>query len=131
MKYVADSSFLIGLFVNEPRTAKSKEIFFQLKQKKEKVYIPEQAIVEVIYVLEKFYKLDRQKVSEYIQSILGTHIFVIERYEMFYQVMDLYVKYPKINLGDILIAMDAKEKGIKKVLSFDRHFKELGLEVIS
>jgi predicted nucleic-acid-binding protein len=131
MKYIADSSFIIGLFVDEPRTSVAKETYTRLNRKKEKVYIPEQAMIEVIYVLEKFYKFKREKVSEYIQAILNTYIFIIEKYEIFYEVMDLYVKYPRINLGDIIIAVEGKRKGIKKVLSFDKYFKELGFEVVN
>jgi len=131
MNYTADSSFLIGLFVDEPRTRRAKEIFYKLKKNKQKVYIPSQALVEVIYVLEKFYKLKRDKVSEYIQAILGTFIFIIEKEGLFYQVLELYLKHPFINLGDIIIAVEAKEKGIKKVLSFDRHFEKLGMIVVS
>ena len=78
MKYTADTSFIIGLFVNESRTAPAKELFNQLKARKEKVFIPAQTVIEVIYVLEKFYQLQRQKVAEYVSSILGTFIFIVE-----------------------------------------------------
>lgn len=131
MKYTADTSFLIGLFVDEPRTAPAKELFTRLKAKKEKVYIPAQTIVEIIYVLEKFYKLEREKVSEYILSILGTYIFIVEKDEMFYKVMDDYTKNPSINLGDIIIAEDSKSKNISIILTFDNHFEKLGLKVVS
>jgi predicted nucleic-acid-binding protein len=131
VKYTADTSFLIGLFVDEPRTAPAKELFTRLKAKKEKVYIPAQTIVEIIYVLEKFYKLEREKVSEYILSILGTYIFIVEKDEMFYKVMDDYTKNPSINLGDIIIAEDSKSKNISIILTFDNHFEKLGLKVVS
>ena len=131
MKTIADASFLIGLMVDEPRTKTARDIFYRLKKKKEKIYIPDQALVEVILVLEKFYKFKREKIAEITRAILDTHVFIVEKYEMYYQVMDLYVKYPKINLGDIMIAVEGKRKGISKVLSFDQHFKELGMEVAS
>jgi len=131
MKYAADTSFLIGLFVNEPRTAISKEIFNRLKISKEKVFIPAQTIIEVIYVLEKFYKLDRVKVVEYVSSILGTSNFVVDKYMMFYKVLETYVKHPSIKLGDIIIAEDAKNENIFTILTFDKHFEKLGLKVVS
>ena len=131
MKYTADTSFIIGLFVNEPRTAPAKELFNQLKARKEKVFIPAQTVVEVIYVLEKFYRLKRQKVAEYVSSILGTFIFIVEKYEMFYQVIETYTKHPAINLGDIIIAWESKNKNLSSILTFDSHFEKLGLKVIS
>jgi predicted nucleic-acid-binding protein len=131
MKYTADTSFIIGLFVNEPRTASANELFKRIKTNKEKVFIPAQTIVEVIYVLEKFYKLERQKVSEYVSAILGTYIFIVEKYEMFYKVMDVYTRDPSINLGDIIIAEESKMNDISNILAFDKHFKKLGLKVVS
>ncbi len=131
MKYTADTSFIIGLFVDEARTAPAKELFTRLKAKKEKVYIQAQTIVEIIYVLEKFYKLEREKVAEYVLSILGTFIFTVEKYEMFYKVIDGYKKNPSINLGDIIIAEDSKSKNISTILTFDNHFEKLGLKVVS
>lgn len=130
MKYTADTSFIIGLFVNEPRTAPAKKLFNQLKTRKEKVFIPAQTVVEVIYVLEKFYRLERQKVAEYVSSILGTFIFIVEKNEMFYKVIEAYTKHSSINLGDIIIALESKNKNISSILTFDKHFEKLGLEVI-
>ncbi|MCK5059026.1 MAG: PIN domain-containing protein [Candidatus Aminicenantes bacterium] len=129
MKYTADTSFIIGLFVDEPRTSVAKELFGRLKAKKEKLFIPAQTIVEVIYVLEKFYKLERQKVAEYVFSILGTSIFIVEKYRMFYKVIEVYKENPSINLGDIIIAEESKEKGISTILTFDSHFEKLGLKI--
>jgi len=131
MKYAADTSFIIELFVDEPRTAVSKEIFNRLKISKEKVFIPVQTIIEVIYVLEKFYKLDRVKVVEYVSSILGTSIFVVDKYMMFYKILETYVKNPSIKLGDIIIAEDCKNENICSILTFDKHFGKLGLDVVS
>jgi predicted nucleic-acid-binding protein len=131
MKYTADTSFIIGLFVNEPRTAPAKELFKRLKTNKEKVFIPGQTIVEVIYVLEKFYQLERQKVSEYVSAILGTYIFIVEKDEMFYKVMEAYTRNPAINLGDIIIAEESKMNDISNILTFDKHFEKLGLKVVT
>jgi predicted nucleic-acid-binding protein len=131
MKYSADTSFIIGLFVDEPRTATTKEMFNHLKATKEKVFIPAHTIVEVIYVLEKFYKLERVKVAEYISSILGTVIFVVDKSMMFYKVMKTYVENPSIKLGDIIIAEDSKNENIFSILTFDKHFGKLGLKVVS
>ncbi len=131
MKYSADTSFIIGLFVDEPRTTAAKEMFERLKATKDKVFIPAHTIIEVIYVLEKFYRLDREKVAEYVSSILGTNMFVVEKCKMFYKVIGTYVENPSIKVGDIIIAEDSKNENIFSILSFDEHFGNLGLKVIS
>ncbi len=119
------------MFVDEPRTAATKEMFVHLKATKEKVFVPAHTIVEVIYVLEKFYKLDREKVAEYVSSILGASIFVVDKCMMFYKVMETYVINPSIKLGDIIIAEDSKKENIFSILTFDKHFGKLGLRAVS
>ena len=47
---------------------------------------------------------------------------------MFYKVMDAYTRNPDINLGDIIIAEESKMNDISNILSFDKHFKKLGLK---
>lgn len=131
MKYSADTSFIIGLFVNEPRSQSVRDTYKKLKSNKEKVFVPAQTIVEVIYVLEKFYKLDRELVAEYVLSILDTYIFMVEKYNLFYKAIKLYATLPPINIGDIIIAEESKNQKIDTILSFDSHFKKLGLKVVS
>jgi predicted nucleic-acid-binding protein len=123
----ADTSFLIALFTDEPRAVEARETFARLKEKREKVFIPFQAIVEVIYVLEKFYKLERPRVTEYVLSILNTFIFIVEKDEFLYRVLDGYVRFPAIGVGDIIIAEQAREMNISRILTFDRHFEKLGM----
>jgi predicted nucleic-acid-binding protein len=55
----------------------------------------------------------------------------VEKYEMFYKVMEAYIRNPSINLGDIIIAEESKMNDILNILTFDKHFEKLGLKVIS
>jgi len=131
MTVAADTSFVIALFVDEPRSEKARTTFRRLRQTREKVYIPAQVIVEVVYVLEKFYRLERQRVADYVRAILSTYIFIVDREPMFIEVMEMYRKHPRINFGDLIIAADIKQRKVKKILGFDKHFEKLGLGVMS
>jgi len=130
MKYTADTSFIIGLFVREPRSAVAQEMLRLCKERKETIYVPAQVIVEAFYVLEKFYKLDRLRVADYILAILGASVFMVEKYPLFYNVVKIYIKYPAIKVGDIIIAREAANQNISKILTFDSHFETLGLTVV-
>ena len=129
MKYIADTSFLIGLFINDSRSQRARDIFNRLKSKREKVFIPLTAMSEVVYVLEKFYNLDRKTVADYANAILNTYIFSVEKYEMFHKIIQDYCNYPEINLGDIIIAAEAGEKKINNILTFDKDYKKLGFRI--
>lgn len=125
MNYLADSSFVISLFVDDARSKKAKATYYKMKVRKEKIYIPLVTVIEVVYVLEKYYRLPRQEVARYIYSILDTPMFEVEKYAMLYQVMEDYQRHTSINLGDLLVAAEADQKRIKRILSFDSHFKYL------
>jgi len=125
MNYLADSSFLISLFVDDEHSQKALKTFDKLKTKQEKVYIPLPAIIELVYVLEKLYKLRRRQVAKYIYAVLNTYIFIVEKRDLIYDAMASYRKYGSISFADSLIAAEAKAKKIIKILSFDAHFKVL------
>lgn len=130
MKYTADTSFIIGLFVQEPRSAVAQEMLRICREKKEPIHIPGQVIVEMCYVLEIIYKLPRFNVADYVLAVLGSAAFIVERYPFYYKVVNTYMKYPKINLGDIIIALEAEKHDTPYILTFDKHFETLGLNVV-
>ena len=130
MTLAADTSFIIALFVDEPRSDKARATFRRLRQTREKVYIPAQVIVEVVYVLEKFYRLERHRVADYIRAVLSTYIFIVDREPIFLEAMEMYLKHSGINFGDLVIAADIKQRKVKKILSFGKHFEKLGQAII-
>ena len=50
---------------------------------------------------------------------------------MFYKVMGSYTQNSSINLGDLIIAEESKNRKISNILTFDTHFEKPGLKAMS
>jgi len=85
-------------------------------------------IVEMIYVLERVYKLPKGQVKEMVESILTLPV-ELESFDIVVFALDLYEREnPKF--GDALVLATAKAKGIKPVFTFDRDFEKFQEAVV-
>jgi predicted nucleic-acid-binding protein len=107
-----------------------KDLFFKLKEKREKVFVPVQTISEVVEILETKYKLRRVTIAEYIFAILSNYMFYVEKNELFYRAMVLYEKYPLISIKKILISEETKDKKISKILTIDSSYEYLDVSMV-
>ncbi len=130
MRFSVDSSFFIGLFTKDENMLYVKDLFFKLKEKREKVFVPVQTISEVVEILETKYKLRRGTIAEYIFAILSNYMFYVEKNELFYRAMVLYEKYPLISIKKILISEETKDKKISKILTIDSSYKYLDVSIV-
>lgn len=130
MKYSADTSFFIGLFTKDKKTEYLKKLFYNLKENREKVFVPIQTIIEVVEILEDKYKLQRFIIAKYIFAILSNYTFYVEKSELFYRTMIIYEKYSDINIKKILISEESKERKISKILTADKSYKSLDISVV-
>ncbi len=130
MKFAVDTSFLIGLFTSDKKMLLAKDLFYKLKEKREKVFVPIQTISEVVEVLEDKYKLNRQTIYNYIIAILSNYVFYIEKGDYFYRVIELYKKNPSIDIKKIMIAEETRDRKINKIITMDKSFEKLNISII-
>ncbi len=130
MKFAVDSSFFIGLFTADQKAKLSKKLFFSLKEKREKVYVPLQAMSEVVEILENRFNLDRDVIYDYMIAILSNYVFYVEKGDLFYRVIELYKKHPSVNIKKLLIMEESRERQISKILSLDSCFDDLDMTII-
>lgn len=130
MKFSVDTSFFIGLFATDTKMISAKKLFYSLKEKREKVYVPIHTISEVVEVLERRYKLSREMVYNYIIAILSNYTFYVEKNELFYRVMELYKENPSIDVKKILISEEIKDRKISNILTLDMIYEDLDMSIV-
>jgi predicted nucleic acid-binding protein len=82
-------------------------------------------VMEVGWVLEKFYKLSREKVCDYLEAIVSIPEIKLIDEEVIQEALRLYKK--GVKLGDAFIIAWSKEIGAEKIWTFDRRdFKKAG-----
>jgi|SRR3989344_1230877 len=111
--------FILG---DEPNlSSKAREIFEKIDKQKIKVYITLLTISEVIFTLEKSYKLPKSEIISKILSIIKQANLNVEKQGLLQEVFSYY-------LGKNLSFVDAyhvafmHKKKIKEIFSFDHDF---------
>ncbi|NPA32169.1 MAG: PIN domain-containing protein [Aquificae bacterium] len=119
--------FLSG---EEEKTQRVKEFIDEITQKGEKLFIPEEVIVELVYFLEHGYRWEREDIFNTLNALLEDESFNVELKPLVKSALSLYAQ-GKGTFLDCLKAVKARQMGIKEVITFNRRFKKLGLNVLN
>ncbi len=85
-------------------------------------FIPSIVVIEMVYVLERFYGLTKAQVREVVESLLSLPV-EMENLDVLLKALALYEE-ENLKFGDALILAYAKVKDIKPVYTFDRDFRK-------
>lgn len=81
-------------------------------------YLSVITLCETVWVLTRAYKIDRPKIIETFEGILGTAFFVIENKPAVRQALDLF-KIGKGDFADYLSGVLAQRDGCSRMATFD------------
>jgi uncharacterized protein len=128
----ADTNIFVRLLtLDEPEQAKAAIDLLQDAQVgKLRLVVNVITIAELVWVLERIYKLERSTVRRNILALQNTPGLEIEHPEWVGQAIDLYVTQ-NIDFGDALNISWMQAEGITTVYTFDRrHFSRVsGIDV--
>ena len=85
-------------------------------------FIPSIVVIEMVYVLERFYGLTKAQVREMVESLLSLPV-EMENLDVLLKALALYEE-ENLKFGDALILAYANVKDIKPVYTFDRDFRK-------
>ena len=122
MKFI-DTNIFIRFLVNDiPQKADACEkIFKNAVAKKETLFTTEMVIAEIIWVLESYYELSQQEVQEKVEKILNTPNLICPRKDLILNALTIYGE-KNIDYIDAYNALILKDKGIKELYSYDKHY---------
>lgn len=116
-----DTNILVRFLVgdDEIQARKVYTIFKEAETDKSELFISLLVIVELIWVLESVYKIERKEIISAINDLLLMPIFKIERLAAI-QKFIMNARANKYDLSDLLIAHSASDQGCETVLTFDK-----------
>ncbi len=119
---IIDTSLFIRFLHNgnPEEREKFKKLIRKAENKETTFYVPLIVVVEMVYVLERVYKIPKTRVREMVESLLTLPV-EMENFEVIVLALDLYEK-ENLKFGDALVLATAKAKGIKPVFTFDKDF---------
>lgn len=107
---------------DEPKKArKCEELFKRSTEGKEILYTTTLVIVEVIWILEKAYKLSKGEIVTHIQMILNTPNINFNEKDILLSAIGLY-EIKNIDFIDAYNAISMEAEGIDSIYSYDTHF---------
>lgn len=126
-----DTNFIISILVKRNNTELALNILSEAIEHYEKIFVANQVIAETIYVLEGLHKhnggivkLEKPVIKDYIFSVINTPKVVLENKKTIEKALEIYIN-KNIDFGDALIAAVILNKGIKKIITFDKDFLKI------
>ena len=119
MKEILDTNVLLRFLVgDEPEQQEKAKTWFNEGQKgKRKIVVKPLVIAEACFVLESFYKKDRQDIAKSLQVFLSQKWLKVEERGILLALLYWY-KEGRHFVDSYLLACAKKEKG--RILSFDK-----------
>jgi len=130
-RVVVDTNLLVR-YLTEDDPAKAMAVDALLKKAsrgKIKILFPSVVAAELVWVLESFYRMSREQISELVDAILHTPGIEVQDETIVSAATRLYGQ-TNIDFVDAWIIEFAKAMGVRKIHTFDaKHFKNTGMEV--
>jgi len=125
MTYYVDTNIFIRYLTEDvpQQTDLVEKRFQQAKQGQINLIVTEFTIAEVLYVLQSFYKMDKNQAVVKIQTIISTSWIDIKQKET---VLEALLLYKTLNIDFVdLLNWTITKKHKAKILSFDKDFDKL------
>ncbi len=129
----ADTNMFIRFFTSNPEEQSEtvNRFFIKVSLKEVELLVCDIVISEIVYVLERVYKVNRNEIYEKIHSILNMENIKIENRSIIVNALNYY-KDKNINFNDAYIASHAIKNNINKVFTFDNDFKKIaGIKIVN
>ena len=129
--FIDTSAILRFLIKDDPSKAKAVEkLLRESKDKGTTLYVLPVTILEVVWVTEKVYRLNRKNIRELVEAILNTPELRCPLERVFRQALITY-ESQKIKFADAVMGYWGLDEGLSTVYTYDENdFKKIsGLQV--
>lgn len=129
---VVDTNVLLRLLIRDDnaKTKACERLLEKARGKEISLHIVPVTVMEIVWVLEKYYKLDRKIIREMTEAVINTPELNIEMEDVFRKALRLYEE-KNVKFADAVIGYWGMERGFSDVYTYDeKDFKNInGIEV--
>ncbi len=117
MKIIVDTNVILRYLLKDHQElyTKSEELFKGAISGKTKLYIIQSVVAEVVYVLLKLYKIDREVISDTLLKLINLRGIEVQDYEQTILALEIF-KSRNLDFVDCILCAYSKRY---KVVSFD------------
>ena len=80
--------------------------------------VADTAVIETVFVLERYYQFPRAEIAEIMRILTGNHKLILNR-ELLEEALVAYTKFSKLSFEDCCLAFGAKQHGASPLWTFD------------
>jgi predicted nucleic acid-binding protein len=112
-----DTNVLIRHLTGDPPAQARRATAF-LKRADE-LLVPDLILAEVVYVLESFYEVGRQRVAELVRAIIAFPAIIVVDEPLLLRALEVY-EVEGIDFAEAYLVASAEASGVETIASFDR-----------
>lgn len=131
-KALVDTNVLLRLLIRDDEVKKKacERLLEKARRKELYLYVLPVVVMEIVWVLEKYYKLDRKTVRELAEAVINTSELNVMIEDVFRKALKLYEE-KNVKFADAVIGYWGVDQGFSVVYTYDeRDFKHIsGLEI--
>ncbi len=134
-KVFFDTNFLLRFYLNDiPAQASRAKTMVSAARKGSILLVTDLVVIcEMVWVMDSFYDLDKEMISEKITNLYRTPGMVVINGDILPNALSIYVK-KNVDFTDAIVASSAASNHIEYLASFDKkhmkRFSDLGIKRI-
>jgi predicted nucleic-acid-binding protein len=117
-----DTNVLIRHLTGDPPAQARRATTFLAKA--EELLLPDVIVAEVVYVLESFYEVERQRVAELVRAIIGFPAIVVADEALLLRALEVY-EVDRLDFAEAYLVASAEASAVGAIASFDRDIDRL------
>ncbi len=117
MSAFLDTNVLIRHLTGDPPAQARRASAFL--ERAEELLVPDLIVAEVVYVLESFYEVERQRVAELVRAIIGFPVIVVVDEPLLLRALEVY-EVDRLDFAEAYLVASAEATGVETIASFDR-----------
>jgi len=112
-----DTNILIRHLTGDPPAQARRASAFLVQA--EDLLLPDLIVAEVVYVLESFYEVERQRVAELVRAVIGFPAIVVVDEPLLLRALEVY-EVDRLDFAEAYLVASAEASGVETIASFDR-----------
>jgi predicted nucleic-acid-binding protein len=118
-----DTNVLVRILIDDPGQSAQVKLARQFAEKHRQLFVPQLVQVELIWVLDFSYKMNKIDILKISHHLYENDAFVLQYEEQFEAALQLF-QTTNVNFSDALILQACEEEGCQLV-TFDKKFSKL------
>jgi predicted nucleic acid-binding protein len=90
----------------------------------DELLLPDLIVAEVVFVLESFYELERDRVADLVRAVIGFQPIVVVDMPLLLRALEVY-EIEQLDFAEAYLVANAEASGVGKIASFDRSIDRL------